>query len=154
LDASGKKELLATFAPILRNLNSSVDLLNPTHQLLYLEDWHGYHSLRNEVIAAAKGRGAPSSTVAELEYSSRQRVLGRIVAEGPNIQTLFALPTRPFLGTTVMSAVAAHLSAVAARVGPREVVLDPFCGTGGLLLAAAHLGAVRAIFLIQGKSTQ
>eukprot|EP01037_Dinobryon_pediforme_P037789 gene37789-45456_t len=68
-------------------------------------------------------------------------MLGRIIAEGPSIQVQFDLKKRPFLGTTTMNAVAAHLTAVAALIEPEDLVLDPFCGTCGLLVAAAHLGA-------------
>jgi tRNA (guanine10-N2)-methyltransferase len=76
----------------------------------------------------------------ELVYQPLRYFFGRVVAEGPGIVNDFALSTRPFVGTTAMNALCAHLSANAAQVLPGQCVLDPFCGTGSLLVAAAYLG--------------
>jgi 16S rRNA G966 N2-methylase RsmD len=46
-----------------------------------------------------------------------------------------------YIGTTTMDAVVSHLAAVAASVGPGDLILDPFCGTGSLIIACASLGA-------------
>ena len=163
LDPAGKKELLEAFSPILLNLHGSVDLINPVHHIIYMEDWHSYHLERNGAIAAdkairialmskaeassikaagsdAKNALPPPSDCSDFSYSPHRIILGRIIAEGPNIQMMYEVRQRPFVGTTTMNAVAAHLTAVAAGVGEGDLVLDPFCGTCSLLLAAAQLG--------------
>ena len=161
LDPAGKKELLKEFAPVLLNLHGSVDLINPINHIIYMEDWHSYHLQRNEAIAvekavriaqntadtpapivgytAERSPTAPSDS-SDFSYSANRIILGRIIAEGPNIQMMYEVRQRPFVGTTTMNAVAAHLSAAAAGVGVGDLVLDPYCGTCSLLLAAAHLG--------------
>ena len=68
-------------------------------------------------------------------------ILGEIIAEPSPVESMFSLGKRPFLGTTSMSAVSAHLASVAANAGEGKRVLDPFCGTGSLLLSSAYLGA-------------
>jgi tRNA G10 N-methylase Trm11 len=68
-------------------------------------------------------------------------VLSRVLTEGPNIMTDYDLKKRPFIGTTTMDAVVSHIAAVAARIGPGDLILDPYCGTGSLLIACASLGA-------------
>ena len=163
LDPAGKKELLKEFAPVLLNLHGSVDLINPINHIIYMEDWHSYHLERNGAIAAdkairialmskidassmkatdfdAKNALPQPSDCSDFFYSPHRIILGRIIAEGPNIQTIYEVRQRPFVGTTTMNAVAAHLTAVAAGVGEGDLVLDPFCGTCSLLLAAAQLG--------------
>lgn len=62
------------------------------------------------------------------------------IAVGPSIVGIFDLKSRPFIGTTSMNALFAHIAANAANVQVGQRVLDPFCGTGSLLLAAAYLG--------------
>ena len=156
LDPAGKKELLEEFSPILLNLHGSVDLINPVHHIIYMEDWHSYHMQRNGAVAADKAvrialnradtstsvefARSPPSNCSDFSYSPNRIILGRIIAEGPNIQMMYEVRQRPFVGTTTMNAVAAHLTAVAAGVGAGDLVLDPFCGTCSLLLAAAQLG--------------
>ena len=155
LDYEGKKELLKVFTPLLHSLNGKVDLINAVHHLVYLEDWCDYHTIRNAVVAADKAARnfarvetqekqypiTPDELESAISFSPHRAMLGRIIAEGPSIQVQFDLKKRPFLGTTTMNAVAAHLTAVAALIEPEDLVLDPFCGTCGLLVAAAHLGA-------------
>ena len=63
-----------------------------------------------------------------------------LLSIGPSIVGLFDLKLRPFIGTTSMNALCAHIAANAANVQVGQQVLDPFCGTGSLLLAAAYLG--------------
>jgi tRNA G10 N-methylase Trm11/DNA-directed RNA polymerase subunit M/transcription elongation factor TFIIS len=74
-------------------------------------------------------------------YIPLRCVLSRVLAEGPNIMTDYDVKKRPFIGTTTMDAVVSHIAAVAARIGPGDLILDPFCGTGSLLIACASLGA-------------
>ena len=144
----GAEELLFQFNSILRRLNGEVDLLNPSHDLVYLEDWHNYqHTLNLQAAnSLSKKTNATLITNTSLDYSSMRSILGRIVASGPNIMTNFCLKVRPFVGTTTMNPVSAHLTAVAALVGQGDLVLDPFCGTASLLVAAANLGTVQAQF--------
>jgi len=145
LDPAGKRALLLQFNSILRRLNGEVDLLHPSHDLVYLEDWHSYqHTLNLEVALSSQKKNKTNSLTTNntsLEYSSMRNILGRIVASGPNILTDFSLKERPFVGTTTMNPVSAHLTAAAALVGKGDLVLDPFCGTASLLIAAANLGA-------------
>ena len=75
------------------------------------------------------------------ECAAGKSIFGRIVAEGICVQGHFDLKKRPYLGTTSMNALCAHIAANAAQVRPGQRVLDPFCGTGSLLIAAAHCGA-------------
>eukprot|EP01042_Synura_sphagnicola_P002773 gene2773-3379_t len=67
--------------------------------------------------------------------------LCRLVQKGPSIYAEFNLKERPYIGTTSMDCISAHLAANAARLLPGHVVLDPFCGTGSLLISCAALGA-------------
>jgi len=129
LDETGKKEFLETFDPVLSRLHGSVNLTHPEHTLLYLEDWLGFHGRHS-----SKRTGAP-------QFNPSGAFFGRIVARGPEIQSLFDLSNRPFIGTTAMAPLPAHLCAAASRLRPGDKVLDPFCGTGSLLLAACALGA-------------
>jgi tRNA G10 N-methylase Trm11 len=129
LDETGKKEFLETFDPVLSRLHGSVNLTHPDHTLLYLEDWLGFHGRHS-----SKRVGAP-------QFAPLAAFFGRIVARGPEIQSLFDLSNRPFIGTTAMAPLPAHLCAAAGRVRPGDTVLDPFCGTGSMLLAACALGA-------------
>ena len=119
-------------------MNGRVDLHNPSHELLYLEDWNTYHEI--------KGKMKPKNSINNNDndnndYVPQRLFLGRIIQNGPKIMTLFDLKTRPYLGTTTMDAISSHLSAVAAQIGVGDIVLDPFCGTTSLLLACAYLGA-------------
>ena len=75
------------------------------------------------------------------DYSPKRYIFGRILFSSvENIQNKYSIKDRPFVGTTTMDPIAAHVAAVAADISPGMVVLDPFCGTGSLLIAAAHLG--------------
>ncbi|KAK4536514.1 hypothetical protein CDCA_CDCA08G2539 [Cyanidium caldarium] len=53
----------------------------------------------------------------------------------------YALPERPFIGTTSMDAELAFLMANVAGVRAGDVVLDPYVGTGSILVAGAVMGA-------------
>ena len=53
----------------------------------------------------------------------------------------YALPERPFIGTTSMDAELAFLMANMAGVRAGDVVLDPYVGTGSILVAGAVMGA-------------
>ena len=132
LDPAGKRAFLQVLSPVLSRLHGEVDLEAPQHTLLFLEDWLDFHSSQSASTATA--------TATETR-SQRFAVFGRIVARGPEVQSLYDLSQRPFIGTTTMPPLPAHLCALAARVGPGMRVLDPFCGTGSMLIAAASLGA-------------
>jgi len=136
----GKFQLLENFAPLLRSLNGRVDLHNPSHELLYLEDWNTYHERKGK-MKPKDYRNDYNDNSDNDDYVPQRLFLGRIVQNGPKIMTMFDLKTRPYLGTTTMDAISSHLSAVAAQVGVGDIVLDPFCGTCSLLLACAYLGS-------------
>jgi tRNA G10 N-methylase Trm11 len=130
MDPEAKREFLASFSPVLKSLHGDVNLTHPSKQLLYLEDWVSFHSDHTR---------SPTDTLES--FKPRKAIFGQIVAEGCEVQTVFDLRKRPFLGTTTMAPLPAHFTAVAARVGEGDTLLDPFCGTGSILIAAAHLGA-------------
>jgi tRNA G10 N-methylase Trm11 len=137
------------------DMQGKVTIKSPELDLIFLEDCSTYHALCNAFKNAklkAKSSQVPigdnpeaaqqPSTPADPDmcYTPVRYVFGRVIAEGPKIESMFALPARPFVGTTSMKAVCAHVSASAAQVKPGQRVLDPFCGTGSLLVAAAYLG--------------
>lgn len=130
MDPEAKREFLASFSPVLKSLHGDVNLTRPAKQLLYLEDWVSFHTDHTR-----------SPTDALESFKPRKALFGQVVAEGCEVQTVFDLRKRPFLGTTTMAPLPAHFTAVAARVGEGDTLLDPFCGTGSILIAAAHLGA-------------
>jgi len=145
LDVEGKRLLLSHFQPLFQLIDGSADSFAPTHELIYLEDWHSYQRGLNGLIADRKAMGSAVASDDMLQYASsyspHRCVWGRILAIGPSIVNTFDLRQRPFVGTTSMNALSAHLCANAAHIEAGQMVLDPFCGTGSLLVAAAHLGA-------------
>lgn len=158
LDPAGKRQRLAIFTPALKLLGGSVDLLTPSRDLLYLEDWTGFveSERRNTDISTVPSidnegnekdddrshSNKDKSILNELTIFSPTRCLfGRIIAEGPSIFNMFELSSRPFIGTTSMDPLSSHLAAVAANIKANDLVLDPYCGTGSLLIACAHMGA-------------
>ena len=138
LDPAGKFQLLENFAPLLKSLNGRVDLHNPSHELLYLEDWYDYHEKKGKMKPKESNNNASQYNN---DYVPQRLFLGRIVQNGPKLMTTFDLKTRPYLGTTTMDPISSHVSAVSARIGVGDLVLDPFCGTCSLLLACSFLGA-------------
>lgn len=157
-----KAGLLAKLIPSLGSMQGKVNITNPELDLVFLDDCSDYEQCLRAAVAqrkavrqqvqetpsthtqdGSKSRNsdfADASAVTTLEYTPLQYMFGRVVTEGPGIVNTFALNTRPFVGTTSMNAVCAHLSASAAQIKPGQRVLDPFCGTGSLLVAAAYLG--------------
>merc|ERR1711871_822202 len=126
---SEKVTLLRKFNTILQSLGGEVDLLHAQHDLIYIEDWSTYH------------RDVTMGTIQSSQYVPALCIIGEILAEPKAIEDSFNIKRRPFLGTTTMAAVSAHLTASASLAGPNGLVLDPFCGTGSLLLNCAFLGA-------------
>lgn len=117
----------------MEKLPGEVNLENPNYQMVYLEDCQTYE---DEEIN---------------ESPRRKRLLfGRLVGSGKNIAHLYDLKRRPYVFSSSMDPVCAHVAAVAAlpsvpfhaeSQGTRKgIVLDPFCGTASSLVAAAHLG--------------
>ena len=149
LDYEGKRLLLENFRPVLSQLPGVVNLANPKHSFIYLEDWSDYHSVTHLKMPAYNSPlNMPSSSSTNTNSSTKEAVFtpsrcifGRIIAEGPSIGHNYDLKYRPFIGTTTMDAMSAHLSAVAADIKEGDLILDPYCGTGSLLIACAHLGA-------------
>jgi len=135
LNVAGKQRLLELYKPILKSLNGDVNLTDAKHHLVNLEDWHSFHDWHDETTNGGSHHDK------ENDYVPLRTIFGRIVAEGNNVQTNFDIKARPFIGTTTMNPVSAHVAAVASRVGPGDRVLDPFVGTGSLLIAATALGA-------------
>lgn len=129
LDPEGKRLFLQNFNSILKNLEGDVNLTSPAHQLVFLEDWSHFHAAATEDSSNA------------LLYTPQRSFFGKIVGFGRETQTDFSLNRRPFLGTTTMAPLPAHLCAAAALVGRGSLVLDPFCGTGSILVSCAALGA-------------
>lgn len=129
LDPQEKRAFLRTFDKVLTNLHGDVNLTHPSNELIYLEDFHSFHSMN---IA--------NSSLNRADYRPLRAIFGRVAATGSEIQTDFDLRKRPFLGTTTMAPMPAQLCAAAARLGASSLVLDPFCGTGSILIAAAALG--------------
>jgi len=136
-----KSQLLSIFGNSLKPLQGIVNLTNPQHEFLFLQDWNDYHDTVTIPRAKILQSGKIEKSVDDDTYQARRTLFGRIIATGPSIISEFDIKTRPFIGTTTMSSTMSHIMAVAARVGSSNLVLDPFCGTGGLLIAAANLGA-------------
>lgn len=152
-----KRLFLQDFSPVLKRLGGEVDLINPYHDLIYLEDWHTFQKetsdlptdrLQMQVVSTIRDNISQAThsnkDVKEHVYAPRKSIFGRIVATGLNVVNDFDVRVRPFIGTTTMDALSSHMAAVAARIQPNDIVLDPFCGTGSLLLACAKLGALVA----------
>lgn len=166
LDYDGKRALLSTFKDLLESFEGPVDLKNPRHSLVFLEDWHDFHRMETLLNSSSMSSASdalqqtffqqkqvslnkdlannemPNSLVKDILQNTRRRCFfGRIIAEGPLINTKLDLRTRPFIGSTAMKPINAHIACVAAKIAPGDVVLDPFCGTASVLLSAAYLGA-------------
>jgi hypothetical protein len=129
LDNAGKKELLHQYHDILIQLNGKVDLMHAEHDLIYIEDCHTFLDTHNRAAALGATQrhcgsadvnrlaSAPAPAAATaLHYVSSRCIFGRILATGPSIVERFRLRDRPFIGTTSMNALCAHLTANAARV--------------------------------------
>ena len=149
LDYEGKRLLLENFRSVLSQLPGVVNLVDPKHKYIYLEDWSNYHTvthLKKSAYNSPLSIPSPtspdtSSPTEEAVFTPSRCMFGRIIAEGPSIGRNYDLKYRPIIGTTTMDAMSAHLSAVAADIKEGDLVLDPYCGTGSLLIACAHLGA-------------
>lgn len=165
LNPQQKIEKLAHISSALGNIHGKVDIRHPEVDMVYLEDCSTFQMQLKAFVAQRKQdrdsqlqqqesrpghnvsltstdtKSQPASMIgAEMAYTPVRYLFGRVVAEGPPVVGTFALNLRPFVGTTAMNALCAHLSANAAQVKPGQRVLDPFCGTGSLLVAAAYLG--------------
>lgn len=135
VDFEQRKALLNEFKDLLLRLNGEVSLENPKHQLIYLEDWYDYHTTHNEwakELSLNKVVEDKSLKSPDFEYNPSLIILGRIVSEGPNIQTLYDIKYRPYLGSTTMDEVASHLAANAANLSANDIVL------GNLLLSSMN----------------
>ncbi|XP_022101515.1 tRNA (guanine(10)-N2)-methyltransferase homolog isoform X3 [Acanthaster planci] len=67
---------------------------------------------------------------------------GRLISEGQRqLEQLYSVKKRHFIGNTSMDATLSLLMANQAQVRPGMVTFDPFVGTGSLLVAAAHFGS-------------
>lgn len=102
LDAEGKRLLLSRFQPLFQLIEGSAASSTPTHELIYLEDWHSYQRGLNALIADRKASGSVASPEELLQYAAsytpHRCVWGRILAVGPSIVNSFDLRRRPFVG--------------------------------------------------------
>ena len=137
LDAKDKVVFLREFSRVITRLGGPVNLTDPKHNFLYLEDCSNYQAFMSSNAVDPTALNLDTSVT----YRPKKCFLGRVVGEGPSISSIYSLKQRPFIGTTSMDAVSAHLTANAALVSCDMLVLDPFCGTGSLLVACAVLGA-------------
>lgn len=109
--------------------HNRVKLTNPTHEFYLLEDYHtspGFHDTHPGVTGG---------------ICAHRYYFGYVVGRGETVDTKYCIKKRPYIGTTTLPAVNAHVTANAAGVRPGCQVLDPFCGTGSLVIACAALGA-------------
>ena len=144
LDYDEKNQFLSKFADTIAAFRGGVNLTAPTQDFLYLEDNFDYHD-KVTIVSAKRGfpKGSQGFSAIEAEYKPLRALFGRVVATSDEyIGELYNVKTRKFIGTTTMDPIVAHCTAVAAMVGPGDLVLDPFVGTGGLLVACASLGAL------------
>lgn len=152
-----KRLLLSKFTQLLHRINGTVDLVNPSNIFVYLEDWMTYQEdlnsltteLRQNIESNTKINNdsyrklrIEASEQLEKEYKPLRCILGRLIAEGPNIQHNYDIKRRPYIGQTTMDELSSHLAASSAPISSGSLVLDPYCGTGSLLIAAANLGAM------------
>ena len=153
--------------------NAQVDLIEASHSLVYLEDWATYNNYYSDLSASNDSIRKEKKELKKLkkqwketghvptdtetadaaivvkkreqiyDYTPLRCIFGETLVEPIAVEPLFDIKPRPFIGTTTMECVCAHLTAVAAgsSVGRGKCVLDPFSGTGGIILAAAYLGA-------------
>jgi len=136
--SQGKRDRLRSFGPILKALNGTIDLVNAQTDLILLEDWSSYHedvTLANDIeLAKARNNAGPGLAPPESKdmmigengdrelYRPRHVFLGQVVAEGSNVQVRYELKSRPYIGTTTMDPVSAHLAAAAACLRPGDKV--------------------------------
>jgi hypothetical protein len=100
LDFPAKRRLLKVFNPILTQLHGVVNLTVASHDLIYLEDWSTFHDDIGETMSSQQTSSKEAATVAaEASYTPLRSIIGRIIAEGPNIQTDFDIKKRPYIGT-------------------------------------------------------
>lgn len=113
LDVEGKRLLLSRFQPLFQLIGGSASSSAPTHELIYLEDWHSYQRGLNALIADCKASGSVATSEDLLQYASsyapHRCVWGRILAVGPSIVNTFDLRRRPFVGARPLHVVYACL---------------------------------------------
>jgi hypothetical protein len=98
LDFAEKRKLLETFNPILKKLGGNVNLTDARHDLIYLEDWSTFHDEVGETMSIQQNSTAAATVAAESSYKPLRSILGRIVAEGQNVQFNFDIKRRPYIG--------------------------------------------------------
>lgn len=117
-----KSAFLMQFNDMFIRVNGTVDLTHPTTRLVYLEDCFDFQSAQNachiSTLKAASAEDKERAAALLEAYKPRRLVFGRQVAAFPSIAHSFDLRTRPFIGTTAMEPVSAHITANAGRYSP------------------------------------
>jgi hypothetical protein len=104
LSAREKQVVLEKFGDLLRKVKGSVDLQNPSHTFVLLEDWHNFH--KDVVMTKYITRGYADTQVdLDNEFTPARVIFGIKLQDGPPIASKFELRLRPYIGTTAMDAV-------------------------------------------------
>ena len=134
LHPTERRERIEAFRHVLGVLSQrTVDVENPDHELLLLED-----------CRKLEGEHDPNSTLPTQYYWLLLRVP---TTKDDSAESATAMVQRSdvrkraFIDTTTMSADRALLMCNLGLVTKHSRLLDPFCGSGGLLVAGALLGA-------------
>ena len=126
-----RRDRVESFREVLGVLvHRTVELNNPDHELILLEDCRSLESAPN-----AGQPQPPNHVYLLLKVSSSTSPTVRELAEMSDVKK------RAFIGTTTLPADRALLMINLGLVKEGKTVLDPFCGSGGLLLASALLAA-------------
>lgn len=104
LMAVEKQIVLEKFGNLLRKIKGKVDLQNPAHTFVLLEDWSKFHE--EVVIAKDLTKGYNASRLdLDKEFIASRVIFGLKVEQGPKIESKFEVRSRPYVGTTAMDAV-------------------------------------------------
>ncbi|XP_038051351.1 tRNA (guanine(10)-N2)-methyltransferase homolog [Patiria miniata] len=104
-------------------------------------DFKGKVDLKNpeQVFHIYADYGLTPNKIPEQPYKV---YFGRLIAEGQRqLEQLYSVKKRHFIGNTSMDATLSLLMANQAQLRPGLVTFDPFVGTGSLLVGSAHFGS-------------
>ena len=129
-----RRTIVERFADVMPSLHiHPVDLLNPVHEFVYLEDHR-----RPKGVGPITGTEEPRKVYLLYKHAAKESI--------PHIrewEEKLSLDRRAFLSPTSMEASRSlQLSNMALLgEGKQKNVVDPFCGSASLLLSATALGA-------------
>mmetsp|Transcript_5021 Transcript_5021/g.7453 ORF Transcript_5021/g.7453 Transcript_5021/m.7453 type:complete len:470 (+) Transcript_5021:2-1411(+) len=142
-----------TTTQILKDVLGKVKLSKPErefemHMVFQLNDEQSKTQEENKQIKNAKRKNkykvkekTDDMVNEKMKYMLRAIFAKKIADGGREKLVTYSLKTRPYIGTTSMSAELSFLVVNEAKIRENDYVCDPFVGTGSILLAAQIYGA-------------